>query len=283
MSWPLVTWANTQLGVKERRGNRTRYGARFGVDGLPWCGSFVATGFVESTYRVDVTKAPWDVWLPDCTSAWNRCAHQGWTVKKDDARPDDVLVFDFPGGDREDHVGVFVAWVNKARGIFLSIEGNTGANNTNGGEVMLRTRYMTQVRGVIRFPFTGERAVTIPSMPPADPIPPTPAAADYLKLIRWKIDNLRAHVQLTIGDGTPFGRNDDLTRDAVRTMQHGLNTARMPGAKDPGLWNGGQLILLLEDGQFSTQTRLVLIFWQRLYGLLDDGVFGPASYTRMFG
>ena len=37
-------------------------------------------------------------------------------------------------------MGLFSAWVNQAAGTFEAVEGNTSfGNNSNGGEVMLRT------------------------------------------------------------------------------------------------------------------------------------------------
>ena len=60
----------------------------------------------------------------------------------------DVILFDFNHNGTSDHTGIIEA-INKD-GTITTIEGNTGSNNTNGGEVQRRTRYKSQVNYFVR-------------------------------------------------------------------------------------------------------------------------------------
>ena len=58
----------------------------------------------------------------------------------DNPIPGDLVCYDWEGDTVYDHVGIFEKWLVGA-GDFNCIEGNTSyANNSNGGEVMRRTR-----------------------------------------------------------------------------------------------------------------------------------------------
>jgi hypothetical protein len=56
--------------------------------------------------------------------------------------PGDLVCYDWEGNGEFDHIGIFEGWVegsNKKK--FTAIEGNTSIeSNSNGGEVMRRTR-----------------------------------------------------------------------------------------------------------------------------------------------
>ena len=58
-------------------------------------------------------------------------------------QPGDIVFFDFPGGDKVDHVGIVVK--DNGDGTITSVEGNTVADGkagsqSNGGEVCLKIR-----------------------------------------------------------------------------------------------------------------------------------------------
>ena len=151
---------------------------------------------------------------------------------------------------------------------------------------MLRNRATSLVRGFIH-PDMNEGVVTQPTQSATSPATnPTENAAKFLILIKAILDKTFAQLPLQIGDGTLLSSAARHTEDvklAVKTMQHGINISSNRKDRN-GLWNGDQWLLLLEDGGFSTQTQLHLMFWQQhVAGLLPDGVFGPASFHRMFG
>ena len=59
--------------------------------------------------------------------------------------PGDIAIFNWDGGV-PDHIGIVEKYLGG--GQFQSVEGNTSlGNNSNGGEVMRRVRYLSQVDG----------------------------------------------------------------------------------------------------------------------------------------
>ncbi len=68
----------------------------------------------------------------------------------------DLVLFDFTGNHKtRQHVGCFVGMDGAA---LKCIEGNTSVTSQdNGGAVMLRTRYRSQVVGYVRPPYTAEQ------------------------------------------------------------------------------------------------------------------------------
>lgn len=88
------------------------------------------------------------------------CAERGefglTIVGRSQARPGDLVMFNFPGGDpRVDHIGLLDGPINTAAGTFPSLEGNTSAGNagsqSNGGGVWRRTdRSLSLVTAFIR-------------------------------------------------------------------------------------------------------------------------------------
>ena len=68
----------------------------------------------------------------------------------------DLVLFDFTGNHKtRQHVGLYIGMQGSA---FLCIEGNTSvSSNDNGGAVMLRTRYRSQIVGFVRPPYNTEQ------------------------------------------------------------------------------------------------------------------------------
>jgi hypothetical protein len=63
----------------------------------------------------------------------------------------DLVTFDWNHDGVADHMGVFVHWVDRGKGVFATVEGNTSlTNNSNGGEVMQRERNLSDVQVFIR-------------------------------------------------------------------------------------------------------------------------------------
>jgi hypothetical protein len=62
----------------------------------------------------------------------------------DDPIPGDLVCYDWERNGEYDHIGIFEKWVMGASD-FQAIEGNTStSNNSNGGEVMRRSRNASQ-------------------------------------------------------------------------------------------------------------------------------------------
>ena len=124
--------------------NKTKYGAWLGVDGQPWCLSFVQYVFHKAGFNLYKTAS--------CTSLVNRyLAASPRQIILKDYKPGDIVFFDFSGNKRKtEHVGI-VKSVSPTGGTLTTIEGNTGTgDNTNGGMVMERHRRLCYVTCAIR-------------------------------------------------------------------------------------------------------------------------------------
>lgn len=138
----ILSVAVGELGTKEAPSgsNRTKYGAWFGLDGYPWCVMFVQWVFAYVGVTLPAKTA-------SC-SALMRAAQAAGMWVTSGYRPGDVVIYDFPGGATTDHCGIIEAIDTS---IVVAIEGNTAVgNDSNGGEVMRRTRPFSQVVGAVR-------------------------------------------------------------------------------------------------------------------------------------
>jgi hypothetical protein len=80
--------------------------------------------------------------------AFHNWAKRNGKITKEPKRGD-LVNFDWQGDGSADHIGIFVRWVDRAKGVFEAIEGNTSlGNDSAGGRVMLRQR---NARSVMSF------------------------------------------------------------------------------------------------------------------------------------
>lgn len=145
------------LGVKEAPpgSNQTVFGDWYGVNGVAWCNIFVSycfqvgAGFTicDGFKGAGVRPGKGCAYVPT-TEAWLRAT--GMWVGRTEPNPGDIAIFNWDGGN-PDHIG-FVE-ENLGNGSFTTIEGNTAVgNDSDGGEVMRRTRHIVQVDGFGRVP-----------------------------------------------------------------------------------------------------------------------------------
>ena len=136
--------AGRYIGVKESpaKSNRTMFGEWYGWNGVPWCAIFVSYCFYKAGMK-----------LPPIQHA-KGFAYCPYGVKyfKDKGKLDknpkvgDIVFFDWQGDGISDHVGIVEKVLGNNK--IVSIEGNTGFNdNSNGGEVMRRTRNLSIIQG----------------------------------------------------------------------------------------------------------------------------------------
>lgn len=140
-----------ELGVKESppESNLTKYGNWFGENGVPWCAIF-ATWCYEHAAADLGTDSPSFLPLAESGGQEDRWDYVPYIVS--DARngrfglsvtsspkAGDLVCYDWGWDGEYDHVGLFEAWLSGAD--FTACEGNTSiSNNSNGGEVMRRSR-----------------------------------------------------------------------------------------------------------------------------------------------
>jgi hypothetical protein len=139
------------LGETERPAdsNKTAFGKWFGVDGVPWCNIFVSYCFVVGAkYVICAGYKGAGVYANGCTfvpttEAWLRAS--GMWKGATTPMPGDIAIYNWDGG-APDHIGIVEA--DLGGGKFNAIEGNTAVgNDSNGGQVMRRLRYVSQVDG----------------------------------------------------------------------------------------------------------------------------------------
>lgn len=135
-----------ELGIKEDppNSNKTKYGKWFGLDGVAWCGIFCSWcyytagrpitggGYLKGFAGVETALATWKDKITT------------------NPQPADLVIFDWDGNKKPDHVALFLAWIDRSAGTFYTIEGNTSpTNQSNGGQVMKRQRNMAKVEAFI--------------------------------------------------------------------------------------------------------------------------------------
>ena len=133
--------------------NTDYYGQRYNA---PWCCTFVWDIFRmanASKLFYDGKKVAYCPYVYD----WGK--RNKLNVPKSQGRYGDIVLFDWTGDGEADHIGFIVKQYSD--GSYLTIEGNTAiGNDSNGGEVMYRTRYQYQICMIIRPKYTEEDDMT---------------------------------------------------------------------------------------------------------------------------
>lgn len=138
MNHCIVDIARKEIGTTEKpaNSNKTKYGKWFGWEGVPWCGIFVSYCYYlagKPLKGVGFSKG-----FAGCQTAVAYYKKQNKIVSVPQAG--DIVFFDWNNDGRYDHTGIFVRHLIGTAN-FESIEGNTSlTNQSNGGNVMLRTR-----------------------------------------------------------------------------------------------------------------------------------------------
>lgn len=155
----VMTVAERYIGVTEYPPNSNKvmfntdyYGSAVSGADYPWC-----CAFVWDVFRIaGASKLFYDgkktAYCPTVAN-WGKSAHL--TVPISQGRYGDIVLFDWDGDGVADHIGFIVK--QYADGSYLTIEGNTAiGNDSNGGEVMYRTRYQYQICEIIRPKYSTE-------------------------------------------------------------------------------------------------------------------------------
>ena len=187
MARDVLNIACGQLGVTESPAgsNRTKYGKWMGLDGQPWCMSFVQWCFHQAG-----TPLPHKTGSCSALLNWYKANRPACVVK--DPQPRDIIIYNFG------HTGI----VERALpGSVMCIEGNTSPGQSgsqdNGGGVYRRQRNLALVRAFIRpFPkkediMTGKEIYD--------------ALSDYLSrqpVPNWAKKELEEAVKMGITDGS---------------------------------------------------------------------------------
>src|SRR5215831_14467365 len=134
----------TQVGYHENPpgSNMNKYGAWYGMDGAPWCAMFVTWCFETAGKGSPSFKAgSYYSYVPNIVADGR--GNRNGLKTTDTPIPGDLVCYDWNFDGTYDHVGIFQAWADTSS--FWACEGNTsGADNSNGGEVMRRQRWTGQ-------------------------------------------------------------------------------------------------------------------------------------------
>lgn len=135
--------ARNDLGYKESPAgsNRTKYGEWYGLNGQPWC-------MMAIQFWLNQAGVPVPLKTASC-GAFMRAAQANGQWVTGGYQPGDIVIMDFPGNKvKTDHCGLVVTALTDG---VRTIEGNTGVgNDSNGGEVMERTRPLSVIIGAYR-------------------------------------------------------------------------------------------------------------------------------------
>jgi len=221
----------------------------------PWCAMFVQKCIVDAGYPELVLKS-----LPNqgqagpkgsayCPFIEAKAKKTGkWISKNSNPKLADAVLFDWPGVSPgvSDHIG-FVYKVNYD-GTIMCIEGNTGLNNdSNGGEVMIRKRYRSTIKGFVNV-VPQEKEITITQNSP-DKFP----AKLNIKVPKWP--------------GKYFSLKHVTSHPSLIQWEKQM---ALRG------WT------IYADGKLDRYEEKVIVMFQARMGLKVDGIIGPKTWEAAF-
>lgn len=136
----VIEIARKYIGYEEtpKNSNKTLFGAWAKYNGVPWCGLFVSKCYEEAGTPLPKIGFMFNGFA-GCQTAVAYFKRNNKITKT--PSEGDIVFFDWNKDGRYDHTGLFVKWIDKEKGLFETIEGNTAiGNDSNGGEVMIRRR-----------------------------------------------------------------------------------------------------------------------------------------------
>lgn len=137
----LLDIARAELGTKESPAgsNKVKYSIWYGLTG-PWCVMFVMWCCQQAGVDLPIRTA-------SC-SALKAAAQSAGMWVTGSYQPGDIVIYDWGRDGVPDHCGIIETVGGSS---VVAIEGNTAVgNDSNGGEVMRRTRTLSQIIGVVR-------------------------------------------------------------------------------------------------------------------------------------
>lgn len=213
-------------------------------------------------------------------------------------QPGDLVLYDFSGKHTSrDHIGI----VKEAgASTFYAYEGNTGTGNeANGGAVMLRQRYYSQVVCFIRPKYDGtqtaKRLLEIAASQVG--IKESPANSNNVKyntwfygravsgsayawcgaFVSWCFAVLAGQITDLGGTGTTVKKTAcTVTGYVLKKGSTGVGVVTLQAALNAHGYNCGQA-----DGKFGTQTEIALKAFQTANGLTADGECGALTWAKL--
>lgn len=138
--------AQSQLGYKETGNNNNKYGQWYGMNYQPWCAMFctwcdLLGGNPSPTSFVKGSRYSYCPYIVNDA----RLGKYGLSIVSS-PKPGDLVLYDWSRDGEYDHIGIFESGNANS---WNAIEGNTStSNNSNGGQVMRRTRSSSGINRV---------------------------------------------------------------------------------------------------------------------------------------
>ncbi|WP_291907326.1 peptidoglycan-binding protein [Chitinophaga sp. CB10] len=286
--------------------NRTKYGKWYGLDGYAWCAIFVSYVYDKAGHPLEPIDSPKG--FQGCQSGYNYWKKNNRLVTS--PQEGDIVLYDWTGKGVCNHTGIFVKWLNAERTSFQAWEGNTATgNDSDGGNVMLRTRNKSSVRAFVK-PFALDKEPDIPA--PVYLLKKGDRGSDVITLQKLLFD---LKYQITV-DGI-FGeetkgiiekfqqKNKLAVTGKVDTQLLGLlqEAATKPPVSETKITTGsyirkgdsGEVVLLIQQalnkkgaspaiaasGVFEATTLAAVKQFQQKNGLDADGVVGPQTFKAL--
>ena len=155
--------ARSQIGVKENpsgsnkvKYNTEYYGRAVSGSGYAWCATYVWWVFKEAGCPELFFGGKKSAFCPTIADYY---IGKKQTVAKSKGQPGDIVLFDWNQNNSSDHIGIIEK--KNSDGTYTCIEGNTAVgNDSNGGKVMRRTRYQSQISWICRPKYTEKSTTT---------------------------------------------------------------------------------------------------------------------------
>jgi peptidoglycan hydrolase-like protein with peptidoglycan-binding domain len=228
--------ASSEIGYKENppNSNHNKFGVWYGMDEEPWCAMFMSYCLYKAGLPLKITT---DKGFAYCPYGVTWFKNKNWWHTNPEVG--DLVFYDWDGDGEAKHVGI-VEKIN-SDGSIVTIEGNTSVgNDSNGGQVMRRTR-SDYIMGYGRPNYEAGGNVTPPAPHPLWPgryITLTSPNVEGSDVLLWQRQMI--HRGWTLSAGGSTGKGD--------------------------------------DGIFSEDDHNVLVQFQEQKGLEVDGKIGPESW-----
>jgi peptidoglycan hydrolase-like protein with peptidoglycan-binding domain len=302
----IIDTAASQNGTKENppNSNRTKYGEWYGMNGVSWCAIFVSWVYNEAGHPLGTIDSPKGYHY--CPSAYNFWKRNNRITK--DPQPGDIVLYDWNGDGLSDHTGIFIEWVKPGE-TFRAWEGNTSVtNDSDGGQVMLRTRSARLVQAFVNPGVFGD------VIPPLTGVLKKGDKGTQVTAIQKQLYDLK-YEGITV-DGDFGATTEKLVKqfqqehglavtgvvDAIveGALQAELNKPKVADTKlTTGIYlrkgNTGSAVVALQkalnkkgvnpaitaDGVFGNETVVALKAYQTDNGITADGVAGPETFNAL--
>lgn len=213
-----------------------------------------------------------------------------WIPYTGNPQTGDLVLFDFSGNHKtRQHVGILVS---RTGNTLTTIEGNTSVtSNDNGGAVMRRVRYVSQVVGYVRPTWTSTQTAARLVQIAAGQVgvKEYPANSNNVKYNTWyygKVVSGSAYPWCAVfvcwcfavlcGDINEGGKTVTVTAYLLKSGSKGSAVKKLQILLNGLGYNCGTA-----DGEFGAKTKAAVVKYQKANGLTADGEVGAKTWGKL--